>query len=413
MEGFMRNAEPLHRRAFLKGGAVVTAATVAGCTSVQLRAERTRPRRRLHTGLCERLGIEYPVVQAGMAPIAGPELAAAVSNAGGLGVLGVAHLEPDEVRRRIRQVRSLTDRPFGVNLLLHSQVSPPIDAASLSDAVVHAVQDVLNRFRERLGLSPSYERPATRPDHVPGSLEVLLEEGVPVFSIGLGNPSADLVARFHARGTIVIAMVATVEDARTVQASGVDAIVAQGHEAGGHRSTWVKKPTPEHAHIGTMALVPQVAEAVPIPVIAAGGISTGRGVAAALALGAQGVLLGTRFVATRESRAVDFYKEALVAADSDATTVTDAFSGLYGRVLRNTYTTEYRNSGAPVLTGYVQSVAARDVITAAAAARNHDYVPLWAGQGVGMVRSIPGAGEVFASIVRETLDALDEVSAFV
>lgn len=125
------------------------------------------------------------------------------------------------------------------------------------------------------------------------------------------------------------------------------------------------------------------------------------------------MLLGTRFVATRESRAVDFYKEALVAADSDATTVTDAFSGLYGRALRNTYTTEYRDSGAPVLTGYVQSVAARNVIAATAAARNRDYYPLWAGQGVGMVRSIPGAGEVFASVVRETLDALDEVSAYV
>jgi nitronate monooxygenase len=408
----VRHPQALHRREFLKASAAVAAGTVAGCASAQVSADQGFVGQRLHTGLCDLLEIEYPIVQAGMAPIAGPELAAAVSTAGGLGVLGVAHLEPDEVRRRIRQVKSLTDRPFGVNLLLHSEVWPPIDTASFSDAVVQAVQDVLNRFRQRLGLRLSYERPATRPDHVPGALEVLLEEGVPVFSIGLGNPSVDLVTRFHERGTRVIAMVATVEDALTVQASGVDAIVAQGHEAGGHRSTWVKKATSEHAHIGTLALVPQVAEAVPVPVIAAGGISSGRGVAAALSLGAQGVLLGTRFVATRESRAADFYKEALVAADSDATTVTDAFSGLYGRALRNAYTIEYRESGAPVLTGYVQSVAARDVIVAAAALRNREYVPLWAGQGVGMVRSVPSAEGVVASIVRETLDALGEVSAY-
>jgi nitronate monooxygenase len=123
-------------------------------------------------------------------------------------------------------------------------------------------------------------------------------------------------------------------------------------------------------------------------------------------------MLGTRFVATREARAVDFYKAELVAADSDATTVTDAFSGLYARVLRNTYTTEYRESGAPVLTGYVQSVAARDVIAAAAESRNREYYPLWAGQGVGMVRSVPGAGEVLSRIVAETVDVLEQMRSY-
>jgi nitronate monooxygenase len=296
-----------------------------------------------------------------------------------------------------------------VNLLLHSEVWPPVDTASFSDSVVRAVHDVLNRFRQRLGLPPSNDRPATRPDYVTGALEVLIEERVPVFSVGLGNPPASLVTRFHAQGAKVIAMVATVEDALTVQASGVDAIVAQGHEAGGHRSTWVKKPTAEHAHIGTIALVPQVAQAVPVPVIAAGGISSGRGVVAALALGAQGVMMGTRFAATRESRAIDFYKEALVAADSDSTTVTDAFSGLYARVLRNTYTTDYRESDAPVLTGYVQGVASRDVILAAVETRNREYYPLWAGQGVGMVNDVPGAGDVLTSIVNETFEVLQEM----
>lgn len=244
---------------------------------------------------------------------------------------------------------------------------------------------------------------------MPGALEVLLEERVPVFSVGLGNPDAALVARFHAQGAKVIAMVSTVDDARTVASSGVDAIVAQGHEAGGHRSTWVKRPTAEHAHIGTMALVPQVAEAVGVPVIAAGGITNGRGVIASLALGAQGVMFGTRFVATRESRALDFYKDAIVAADSDATTVTDAYSGLYARVFRNTYTTEYAQSGASVLTGYLQSVAARDIVAAAAARQDSAFYPMWAGQGAGMIRDVPAAGDELRAIIAEAAAVLDEL----
>jgi nitronate monooxygenase len=165
------------------------------------------------------------------------------------------------------------------------------------------------------------------------------------------------------------------------------------------------------AHRHDRAL-PQVVDAVDVPVIAAGGISDGRGVAAALALGAQGALLGTRFVATRESLALDFYKAELVAADSDATTVTDAYSGLYGRALRNAYTTEYAASGAPVLSGYVQSVVARDIVAAAAERQDRDYHPLWAGQGAGMVRDVPGAGEVLAAIV-ETAAVLRRVGAYV
>ena len=404
----MHDSPVLPRREFLWAGAAAAVGAVGGCAVAQPSAT-VNPTRRLHTGLCDILGIEYPILQSGMAPIGGPELAAAVSNAGGLGILGAAHRAPEDVRRLIEQLRGLTDRPFGVNLLLHSEVWPPVDTASFPDSVVRAVHDVLNRFRQRLGLPPSNDRPATRPDYVPGALEVLLEERVPVFSVGLGNPPASLVTRFHAQGTKVIAMVATVEDALTVHASGVDAIVAQGHEAGGHRSTWVKKPTAEHSHIGTIALVPQVAQAVPVPVIAAGGISSGRGVVAALALGAQGVMMGTRFAATRESRAIDFYKEALVAADSDSTTVTDAFSGLYARVLRNTYTTDYRESDAPVLTGYVQGVASRDVILAAVETRNREYYPLWAGQGVGMVHDVPSAGDVLNSIVNETFEVLQEM----
>jgi nitronate monooxygenase len=186
-----------------------------------------------------------------------------------------------------------------------------------------------------------------------------------------------------------------------VSAAGVDVIVAQGGEAGGHRSTWRKAASPMAAGISTMVLVPQVVDAVPQPVVAAGGIADGRGVVAALALGAQGALLGTRFVATRESTAPAMYKQALMDAASDDTRVTDAFSGLYARALRNRFLDEYRASGAPVLPGLLQSKAAEDIFTAAAKAGDREYYPMWAGQSAGLVTNLPSAAEVVRAIVSE------------
>ena len=391
------------RRDFVRAGIVSSAATV-GCAPAIASGPAAAPT--LRTALCDTFGIRYPIFQAGMAPVAGPELAAAVSNAGGLGILAAAHMPVEEVRARIRRLRELTDKPFGVNLLLHTEVWPPIDTASFPDAVVERVHGVLNRFRDRLGIPRSAARPPTRPNHVPAVIDLLHEERVPVFSVGMGNPPKDVVDRFHARGARVVAMVSTVADARAVAANGVDAIIAQGGEAGGHRSTWVKPPSPQHATIGTMVLVPQVVDAVTVPVIAAGGISDGRTVAAALMLGASGVLVGTRFIATREARAADFYKEALTRHDSDSTVVTDAYSGLYARLLRNRFISEYTESGAPVLSGYVQGSAAGDIVRAAAARGDVEHYPMWAGQGVGMIRDIQSAGDVIAALVRESGDAL-------
>ena len=401
----MPSPHDLNRREFLKTSAVGTAAVSLGCATTRS-SPSARPR--LRTPLCDLLGIEYPVLQSGMAPIGGPELAAAVSAAGGLGILGAAHLPADEVRRRIQEVRRHTDRPFGVNLLLHEQMSPPVDAATFSDSIVQSIHGVLNRFRARLGLPARNDRPATRPDHVPAVIEVLLEERVPVFSIGLGNPPRELVDRFHAQGAKVIAMVATAADARTVAGNGVDAIVAQGGDAGGHRSSWRKPPSAQHAVIGTMSLVPEVAQ-MEVPVIAAGGITNGRGVIAALALGAQGAMVGTRFIATPESRARDFYKQALIHGGSDSTVITDAYTGLYARLLRNTYIDEYDASRAPTLPGYLQLNVNNDIIAKALNDEDRNFYPLWAGQGVGMIRELRPAGDVLHDIVREAEAVLSEL----
>ena len=202
-------------------------------------------------------------------------------------------------------------------------------------------------------------------------------------------------------GATTTAMAATVDDAKAVAASGVDAVVAQGGEAGGHRSTWVKRESRDQANIGGMALIPQIVDAVRVPVIAAGGITDGRGIAAALALGASGALIGTRFIATRESGAPDFYKQALLKADSDATTVTDKFTGMYARVLRNAFTEEYESSGAPAFPPFFQFLAMGAIIKAATERGSGEYFPMYAGQGVGSLRDLPRAADVVHSLVRE------------
>ncbi len=361
---------------------------------------------RFRTPLCDLFGIEYPIFQAPMFGIVTPAMVAAVGRAGGLGIIPGITLPPDELRRQIQEVRKLTDRPFGVNLLLHPDIHYPVDPARIPDEQVRLVQGALNRFRERLGLPTTLERPAKIPNLVDAAFEVIVEERVPVFSIGLGNPSPSMVERCHKRGIKVIAMVATVADALEVVKSGVDAIVAQGAEAGGHRSTWVKRPSPEFATIGTMALVPQIVDAVKVPVIAAGGLMEGRGLMAALMLGATGVLMGTRFIATAESAAPIFHKQALIERDSDSTTLTDAFTGLYARVLRNTFTEEYAASKSPVFPPIVQQVAARDITAAANSRGDGQYYPLYAGQGVGMINDLPSAGDMVHAIIREARDLM-------
>lgn len=353
------------------------------------------------TVLCDLLGIEYPILQSGMGRVAGPELVAEVSRAGGLGILAGVNVPPDGLRQRIRRVRELTDRPFGVNLWLHSELRPPVDVGRIPEETIRRVQGALNRFRERLGIPTSLARPPALPDVVEADFEVVLDERVPVFSAGVGNPSAEMVRRCHERGVKVISMIATVEDARTVAAAGVDGVVAQGGEAGGHRSVGAKPASPDATMVGTMTLVPQVVDAVKVPVVAAGGIADGRGLAAAIALGAAGILLGTRFVATRESMAAEFWKKRILEGEGEATTVTDAFTGQWARTFRNTFQTEYAASRTPVLPSLLQAAAAEDVYSAATERRDGEYFPMYAGQSVGLIRDLPGAAEVVEAIVRE------------
>ncbi len=361
---------------------------------------------KLHTPLCDLLGIAYPILQSGMGSVAGPELVAEVSRAGGLGILAGLNLAPAELRARIREVRALTDRPFGVNLWLHDHLRPPVDPAALSEDTVQAVQNVLNGFRVRLGLAPTTARPGPVPDVIDAGFETVLEERPAVFSSALGTLGPTMVRRCHERGFTVVAMVATVDDARRAAADGVDVVVAQGGEAGGHRSIGTKPPRAEDSSVGIMVLLPQVVDAVRVPVVAAGGIADGRGLVAALALGAGGVLLGTRFAATRESTAAEYRKKAMLEAGSESTVVSDSVSGLWARYLKNTFITEYDASGAPVLPALLQTNAAQDIFAAAARHQDITHIPMPTGQSVGLIHDLPGAAEVIETVIREAREVL-------
>jgi nitronate monooxygenase len=363
------------------------------------------------TELCDVLGIEYPILQSGMGGVAGPELAAEVSRAGGLGIVAGLNVPPDDLRRMIRRVRELTDRPFGVNLWLHLCLRTPLDPATIPEETVGTVQGFLNGFRQRLGIPTTVAPPRAVPNVLEAGFRVLLEERVPVWSIIHADFDAAMVRECHARGTKVISMVSTVADARTVAAAGVDAIVAQGGEAGGHRALGANAAAGEPASVATIALVPQIVDAVRVPVVAAGGLADGRGLVAALALGASGILLGTRFVATRESAAPDFYKKSLLERESETTTLTNTFTGLHARMLANTFTREYAVAGVPVLPPLVHRSATLDISTAATQQNDGEYVPMFAGHSVGLIHDLPGAGDIVHAIIREARAVLNGLPA--
>ncbi len=344
--------------------------------------------------LADRIGVEYPVFQA---PMAGgpstPELAAAVSDAGGLGSMGAGYVSADALRQAIRATRALTSRPFCVNVF-----APEAPASPSPDDVARA-QAALAPFRAEVGLAaaaPAAGQPFRE------QLRVVLEERVPVFSFTFGALAPEDVAALARNGAIVMGTATSVREARALEATGVHAVVAQGAEAGGHRGTFLGPV--EGGLAGTLALVPQLVDAVRIPVVAAGGIMDGRGIAAALALGAAAAALGTAFLPCPESGASRPYKEAILARrDADETTLTRAFSGRWARGLRNRFTEAL--AAAPVLPYPLQNAMTADLRREAAKAGKTDLLSLWAGQGVPLARALPAA-ELFRALVRETEAAI-------
>jgi nitronate monooxygenase len=350
------------------------------------------------TALTARLGLRYPVI---LAPMAGgpstPELVAAVSNEGGLGMLGAGYLAPDAIRAAIRSIRALTDRPFGVNLFVPG---PPPDPDVAAEAVARA-RVLLEPFAAELGVA----LPATLSTvDFDAQAAVLVEERVPVVSVTFGVLSARWVAAFQWIGTVVMGTASTVSEGKALEDGGVDFVVAQGSEAGAHRATFLAPVA--RSLIGTMALVPMMVDALTVPVIASGGIMDGRGVAAAHMLGAVGTQLGTAFLATPESGAPVPHKTAVLTATEESTGVTRVYSGRAARGVLNRLARELEPHEAELPPYPLQNALTRDIRIAAARAGNPDLMSLFAGQGARLATDLPAA-EVFRRIVRETVDLFD------
>src|SRR5258708_5143098 len=344
--------------------------------------------------LTEKLGIDYPIIQGSLGGLSSQRLTAAVSNFGGLGSFGALSLSPEEIKNVISQIRSLTPKPFAVNLW----VSMEDDAARTSDE---------GAFNRSLAPLASYleELNVPRPEYKPYSpirfedqARILLEEKVPVFSFIFGIPPKEILDECRAKGIVTIGTATTTDEAVALQEARVDAIVASGFEAGGHRGSFLRAA--EDSVTGTISLVPQIADMVDVPVIAAGGIADARGVIAALALGAEAVQIGTAFLTCEESGAGVLHRHVLREKNSGHTALTKGFTGRLARGIHNRLIQELNKPGIEILPYPLQRGLVRNVAIPAEAAGRSDLLPLWAGQSANL-STCTNVSAFLTSLVKE------------
>jgi nitronate monooxygenase len=370
-------------------------------------------KRVLRTKLCEMLGIEYPILSAGMGPTligenagAPVELVVAVSEAGGLGVLGGAGFTVDELQEAIREIKAQTDKPFGVDLLLPKHLDfggmgmKEIDELPLSKVLEKfpkSHMDWFNHIKKEMQL-PDVEimiRMNTTTMRPKESIQVCIAEKVPLFCAGLGNPGF-MVADAHAAGMKVLGITGNAKNARRMAESGIDLLVAQGHEGGGHTG-----------RIGTMVLLPAAIDAAqPVPVLAAGGIGDGRGIAAALAMGCIGVWVGTRFLATNEGGALDINKQKIVESSDEGTRVSRAYTGKTLRASYNRFHDIWDASKLKPLPFPTQVLLSSALLASFIEANKNAYVGGLAGQVSALINEIKPARQVIEEMVEETVDIL-------
>jgi len=350
------------------------------------------------TVLTERLGVTHPVIQA---PMAGggdtPELVAAVGEAGGFGIIGAAYLTPAQIGEAAGRVRGRSSKPFGINLFA------PTPVPEIPEDTETALERVTPFFAE-VGLA--VPKPPRLPQNTfDEQVAAVLDSGATVFSFTFGMPSEQVIRAIKSKGLLLVGTATTVDEAVALEKAGFDAVVAQGSEAGGHRGTF--SANFDEALVGTMALVPQVVDAVKIPVIASGGIMDGRGVAAALTLGAAAIQIGTAFLTCAESGISEAYRQAILGARENETRVTRAFSGRPARGIVNRFMNEVEKGGGAdtILPFPLQNALTRPLRTAAAQQGRAEFLSLWAGQGVRLARR-QSAGELVERLAREAESAV-------
>jgi nitronate monooxygenase len=346
------------------------------------------------TNLLELLGISHPIVQAPMGGFMTPALTAAVCNASGLGSIGYATLRAAAIREQVAAVRQATNRQFNLNFFVHAPAAGAVEVPA-------RIRDRLARISRNSGSAPC-PSPAS-PFRVSTRTRPELRPRVANFHFGL--PSAAAVRWIEEAGCLIMSSATTVAEARALDAGGADVVIAQGFEAGGHRGSF--SDSPRAGVVGTMALVPQIVDAERVPVIAAGGIADGRGIAAALALGAGGVQLGTAFLGCPEAAVPPLYRTRLRAGTDEATEMTSAFTGRPARAMRNRFVTEIADAEA--LEFPLQASLAGPLWQVPDEAARAQLMPFWAGQAVALVRALPAvqlveqlAAEAQAGLARST-----------
>ena len=352
--------------------------------------------------LLELLGIDLPIVQAPMAGAQGSALAIAVSEAGGLGSLACALLKSNDIRAEYATIRAATTRPVNLNFFCHRRVRD--DAAAVAD---EAWRRRLGDYFTELGISPDVPLPTTDLQPFgPESCEIVEELAPEVVSFHFGLPDPELVARVRAAGATVMSSATTVDEARWLCERGCDVVIAQGAEAGGHRAMFLAADISDVAtQVGTMALVPQIVDAVDVPVIAAGGIADGRGIAAAFALGASGTQIGTGFLLTPEALISDLHARALRSPASARTALTNVFTG---RPARSIETRLMREVGPLSDDAPPFPRASGALIPLRGVAEKHgdtSFTSLWSGQAARLAREVP-AGDLTKLLAEEALQCL-------
>ncbi|MCC2626063.1 MAG: nitropropane dioxygenase/trans-enoyl-CoA reductase [Burkholderiales bacterium] len=323
------------------------------------------------TNLTQKLKIKYPIIQAPMAGGATtPELVAAVSNYGGLGSLGAGYMQPEEIRAAIKQICKLTDKPFAVNLFIPQKAR----ATSLQ---IKNMRDILKKVCPKFDINDTEKLTPYAPDYNE-QLQVIIDEKVPVFSFTFGMLLPEEVEYLKSKRITLIGTATSALEAWILEDVGIDIIVAQGIEAGGHRGAFLGR----EGLVGLLALIPQIISKVKIPVIAAGGIMNRQGIDAALLLGASGVAMGTAFLTTHECGIHPKYKKTLLKSEFDFTCLTKAFSGKLARGICNDFTKRMEKFEDQILEYPIQNKLTQHIRKQAALKNDIEFMSLWAGQGV-------------------------------
>jgi nitronate monooxygenase len=350
-----------------------------------------------HNEITRNLGIHYPIFQAGMAGgITTVDLVAEASNNGILGNLGAGYMPPVIVDQEIKKITKVTNNPFGVNLFVPSDFT-------YSEEAVRKMQMILARKYQVHEQVTIKDYKSIFEDQV----EIILQNKVSVCSFTFGIPESAVISELKKNGTVVIGTATTVNEAVQLEGAGVDMVVAQGSEAGGHRGTF--PTTTSDALIGTMSLIPQIVDNISVPVIAAGGIMDGRGIVAAFALGAQGVQLGTAFLTCRESGAHPLYKASILEKNEDDTTLTTTFTGKQARGIKNKYMEEMLPHQNELLPYPVQHELTTSLRKKAAQDNNPEQMSMWAGQGIRLAKGDISVKELVELLIEQTNQSLDQL----